>query len=234
MRAEEVETTFDRCERELDAGGRVDLAATGFWRAVREVKRHPELVERYAGRIGAIDRRAFRGQVRLVLPARLGLVLLLAGAVAGLALFVAAFALSPGWAGVAILLGTAALDVATHGLAHVVVGEIGGIHFTDWFVDLPRRPQPGFKIDYGSYLRASPRERAWMHASGAIVTKVVPFAAIPVAYAVHAPWWTGALLLAVGALQLASDAIFSVKASDWKKFRREMRIAREDGVPSSS
>ncbi len=41
-----------------------------------------------------------------------------------------------------------------------------------WFVGTIRRPQPGVKVDYASYLRAPPRQRAWMHASGAIVVEV--------------------------------------------------------------
>mgnify|MGYP001568444969 CR=1 FL=1 len=67
--------------------------------------------------------------------------------------------------------------------------------------------------------------RAWMHASGAIVTKVVPFAAYPFALSAGLEPWAIWVVLGVGVLQLVTDALFSVRASDWKKFRREMRFA---------
>ena len=38
--------------------------------------------------------------------------------------------------------------------------------------------------------------------------------------------WAVLLLLALGVVQILTDVLFSVKASDWKKFRREMRLAR--------
>jgi len=116
--------------------------------------------------------------------------------------------------------------VCTHGLAHFVVGAAVGIRFTDWFIDLPKRPQPGLKVDYASYLRASPRQRAWMHAAGAIATKVVPFLVIPYALAIGTDLWVVLALLALGVVQVVFDVLYSVRASDWKKFRREMRLAR--------
>jgi hypothetical protein len=138
------------------------------------------------------------------------------------------FAVPPDPAGaIAFLLGAAALVGATHGLAHVVVGTAGGMRFTHWYSRIPRQPQPGFKLDYASYLRARPGARAWMHASGAIVTKLVPFVLVPLALAARLPWWGVAILVAVGVVQLATDVLFSVRFGDWKKFRRERRLARE-------
>ena len=128
-----------------------------------------------------------------------------------------------------MLIAAAALDATTHGLAHLAVGTFVGIDFTDWFVDLPKRPQPGFKIDYASYLRASPRHRAWMHAAGAIATKLTPFLVVPYAVAIGTEAWAVLVLLALGVVQIVTDVLFSVKASDWKKFRREMRLARARG-----
>ena len=42
-----------------------------------------------------------------------------------------------------------------------------GIRWTDYFLGGPPPPRPGLKSDYGTYLRADPDSRAWMHASGA-------------------------------------------------------------------
>jgi hypothetical protein len=219
-----VERTLVECEHALTASGVPDLRALGFWRAVAAVKLRRELVDRYAARIAAIDREAFRRRVRLVFPVSLGVVLLDVGLFGGLLLLAVAMGVDHPWRELLVLVATGALALTTHGLAHLAVGTFVGIEFTDWFVDLPK--PPGFKIDYASYLRASPRHRAWMHAAGAIVTKLVPFLAMAYALAIETDLWAIAVLLAVGILQIVTDLVFSVRASDWKKFRREMRLAR--------
>jgi NADH:ubiquinone oxidoreductase subunit 4 (subunit M) len=65
-----------------------------------------------------------------------------------------------------------------------------------------------------------------MHAAGAIATKLVPFLVIPYALAIGTETWAVLLLFALGVVQILFDAVYSVRASDWKKFRREMRLAR--------
>ena len=198
----------------------------GFWRAVGAVKRDRTLVDRYASRIARIDRETFRRRVRLVFPVSRGVIALDVGLFGGLLVLALAIGPPHPWQEILVLVGMGAIDVAVHGLAHLAVGTFAGIDFTDWFFDLPRRPQPGFKIDYASYLRASPRQRAWMHAAGAIATKLVPFLVTPYAIAIGADTWAVALLLLFGVVQIVSDLVYSVRASDWKKFRREMRLAR--------
>ena len=220
-----IEATLAAAERELSAGGTPDLRSLGFWRAVAAVKRHPELVDRYAKRIATIDRSVFRRRVRLAFPVALGVILLDLGLFGGLLLLGIATVVDHPLREIIVLVAAGAIDVTTHGLAHVAVGTLVGIDFTDWFVDLPKRPQPGFKIDYASYLRASPRQRAWMHAAGAIATKIVPFLVIPYALAIGTDLWAVLVLLALGVVQILIDLLYSVRASDWKKFRREMRLA---------
>ena len=89
-------------------------------------------------------------------------------------------------------------------------------------------PNPyGIKTDYATYLRVDPAKRAWFHASGAIATKVAPFVAVVVSPATNAPAWAVLLMGAYGVGQIATDVAFSVKSSDWKRFRRERAVARE-------
>jgi hypothetical protein len=221
-----VANALASCEQELQAGRTPDLRALGFWRAVAAVKRHPELVDRYATRIATIDRAAFRRRVRLAFPVALGVIVLDLGLLGGLFLLGIATLVDHPWREIIVLVAAGALDVTTHGLAHLAVGTFVGIDFTDWFIDLPKRPQPGFKIDYASYLRTSPRQRAWMHAAGAIATKLTPFLVIPYAVAIGTETWAVLALLALGVVQILTDVLYSVRASDWKKFRREMRLAR--------
>ena len=220
----EVERTLAACEQALSAEGKPDLRALGFWRAVAAVKRRADLVERHATRVATIDRETFRRHVRLAFPVTLGVIALDVALFGGLVLLAIAIGVPHPWRELLVLAATGALDVALHGLAHLAVGTLVGIGFTDWFISLPK--PPGFKIDYASYLRTPPRQRAWMHAAGAIASKLTPFLVIPYAVAIDTDTWAVLALLAFGVVQIVTDLLYSVRASDWKRFRREMRLAR--------
>jgi len=126
-----------------------------------------------------------------------------------------------------LMLGFGVVLVTTHSLGHLVAGTLMGIRFTHWFIGQLRPPlPPGVKIDYSTYLRAPARYRAWMHASGAIVTKLMPFAFVGAALAAEVPTWVVWALVGIGLAQIATDILWSTKASDWKKFRREMDLAQ--------
>jgi hypothetical protein len=223
----EVETELSGIEAAIDAG-QWDLKALGFWRVVARVKADPGLTASLADRIGAIDRRAFRQGVRLRAPVWVGNMILLAGAVVGCG--AVAFALRPSTgralAGMALIVAAGLWAVSLHCPVHWLVGRLVGIRFTDYFLGGPPPPRPGLKTDYGTYLRAAPARRAWMHASGALATKCAPFLALAFWPASGAPWWSAAALVGLGAFQIATDISLSVKSSDWKRFRREMAVSR--------
>lgn len=225
MDAAAIERTLAECERALASGGRADLGVLGFWKAVSAVKRDGALAPRYADRIGRIDRDAFTRATPLALPAWLGVASGTLGSAVGAALVAVAPALPAPWRELAYLAGAGALIGMTHGLAHYVTGGLVGIRFTHFFSKLVP-PQPGFKTDYATYLRAPARSRAWMHASGALVSKAIPFLIAPIAAAGGAESWAVLALLAIGVLQLVTDVTLSTRASDWKRFKREMRFAR--------
>jgi hypothetical protein len=202
------------------------LGPTGFWKAVAAVKADPAMIEAHADRIGVIDSTAFRSWAPMTVPLWIGNLVMAGGALLGLALITWAYTLQGNAAAVSFLLGFGALLVTTHSLGHLVVGTLLGIRFTRWFIGTIGRPQPGVKLDYASYLRAPAQSRAWMHASGAIVTKLVPFALIGAALASAVPAWVVWVLVVVGIGQILTDVLWSTKASDWKKYRREMRFAQ--------
>ncbi|HEX6222546.1 MAG TPA: hypothetical protein VF115_15750, partial [Acidimicrobiia bacterium] len=187
-----VEESLARAEAAVAAGE--SLSGTGFWSAVSTVKRHPELVERYADRIAEIDEGAFRNWVFLMIPLWLGTSIALTAFLAGVALVGWAYVIDGLGAVVSFYAGVGVLLGATHGLAHLIVGWSMGMHFTCWFVAKISQPQPGVKIDYSTYLRTAPRKRAWMHASGALATKVIPFLLIGAALAADLPHWAVWLL----------------------------------------
>lgn len=231
---------LDRIEAAVDAGDH-DLRAMGFWRLVALIKRDDEAVERHAEQVGRIDAKAFRAGVRVRLPVWPAVALMLAAVGVGIAAVVVAVRAGAGpqpdrtTAGLALIVAAAAWAAGLHSLTHWAVGSALGIRFTDLFVAIPPPPLPGLKTDYATYLRASPVARAWMHASGAIATKLAPFLALAFAPAARAPWWSVAVLVGLGVFQLATDVLFSTKSSDWKKVRRELAVARaRRGAPSLS
>ena len=225
---------LDAIEASVMAGG-ADLRALGFWPIVAAVKRDRALIGAHADQIGRIDAAAFRGFVgRRRIPAWLGTSILLVGAAVGLASAVAgALADDPTWAGILLIVAGAIWTVALHSPTHHLAGWLAGIRFTDYFFGGPPPPRPGIKTDYATYLRADPRSRAWMHASGAIATKLAPFLALAFFPGSEATWWAAAVLVALGMLQIVTDAVFSVRSSDWKKFRRERAVARAGLTPTA-
>ena len=233
-----IEAELDRIEAAV-AAGNTDLSALGFWKVVQRVKLDRALVDEHADRIGRIDTAVFRASVKLRARVWLGNAVLALATVAGAAAVAAAFVWpTPMWKGFALIAAGAIWSVSVHAPTHWLVGYLVGVRWTDAFLGGPPPPRPGLKSDYGTYLRADPDSRAWMHASGAIATKLAPFAALAFWPASNAPWWAAAALAALGVLQIATDVAFSTKTSDGKKFRREKAIARdrraalEPGVPA--
>jgi hypothetical protein len=233
----EYQEAFARIEREVEAG-RTDLAGMGFWGLVRRVKVEPRLAEHWADQVGRIDDAAFRRRVGFRLPVWVGNALLLVGS----AVLVAAVPLSVGvargdpeavWAGLLVVVAAGGLTGSLHDPAHWAVGRLAGIRFSAYYLDGPLRIQPGLKIDYASYLRASPARRAWMHAAGALASKLAPFAVFAAVYLPHRvagydlfPAWSLWAILAFGVFQVITDLTFSIRKSDWKKVRRELGLAR--------
>jgi hypothetical protein len=243
--AEDFQQAFARIEAEVD-GGNTDLSGLGFWRLVRQVKLEPRLAEHWADLVGRIDGKAFERRVRPRLPVWLGNSILLFASAVLIALLLVAIGLGrdASGAGEQVLPGLMAvaaaggLSVNLHDLAHWVVGRMVGIGFTAYFLKKPLLT-PGLKIDYASYLRTTPGARAWMHASGAIVSKIAPFAVFAAVYLPHRaagydlfPSWSLWAILAIGVVQIVTDILFSTKKSDWKRFRRERRVARQvESIP---
>lgn len=197
------------------------LSGTGFWKLVGDIKGDNTL-DRHIDAVAEIDQLAFKDWALVTVPLWLGTVLMVLGTIVGLVLVGLAYPTSGTWSGVLILAGAAVLLLTTHGLAHLVVGSIVGISFTCWFIGTIAMPQPGVKTDYSTYLRTPAAARAWMHASGALTTKLIPFLLVGAALAADAPAWATWALLAIGVVTVLTDILWSTKASDWKKFRREM------------
>jgi hypothetical protein len=227
VREQDLSTELARVERAVD-GGATDLGGLGFWRLVKRVKLSPEAVARYGEQIGRIDTKAFRRGVPRRFPVWVGNVGLFAGVLAGVAAVLVALRVSSSsLKGLALVAAGGIWAVSVHCLAHWLVGSLMGMRFTDYFIGGPPPPRPGLKTDYRTYLRVPAERRAWMHASGALATKVAPFVPLFFWSASGAPVWSAIVLLGIGAVQILTDVLFSVRSSDWKKFLRERAVARE-------
>ena len=225
MDATRIQETLAASESALASPGDLDLAATGFWAAVAAVKRDPELREEFGARIARIDDASLQRWALACVPVRVGTGIMAFGTAVGLGVIAVAYAAEDPWNGLLLVGGTGMLLVTTHGLAHLAVGAMSGIRFTHWFIGSVWRPQPGVKVDYESYLAVSASHRARMHASGAIVTKSLPFLLLGTAWGMHAPAWAWWVLIGIGVASVITDVLWSVGASDWKRYRREKRLA---------
>lgn len=227
---ETYQDAFARIEAAVD-GGDTDLSRLGFWRLLRRVKADPMLSAHWADQAGRIDRKAFAVRVKIRFPVWFGNLVLAIGTLFGAGAAVVALRMEdPTLAGIALVVAAGAWSVSIHDLAHWVVGRLAGIRFVAYFFGGPFPPRPSLKTDYATYLRASPGARAWMHASGALATKVAPFVALAFWWATEAPAWAAWAVGALGVLQIVTDVLFSTKTSDWKKVKRERRIARVQGA----
>ena len=223
---EEIGSELQRIQAAVE-GGATDLSGLGFWRVVRVLKTNPQLADRFAGTVGRIDAVAFEQRVRPRFPVWFGNAVLGAGVALGDALLGWAVACDePIQAAIGLIAGAGVLSVSAHDLGHWVAGRAAGIRFRSYFLDGPFRIQPGLKTEYGSYLRASARGRARMHAAGALASKMAPFVALAVWPATDAPGWAALVVLGMGVLQIITDVLWSMKKSDWKKYSRERRFAR--------
>jgi hypothetical protein len=223
---EDYQDEFARIEAAV-AEGETDLAALGFWRLLSKVKRDPVLSSHWADAAGRIDRVAFESRVRLRFPIWVGNAVLVGATAAGVAaVIIAVQTTSPMVAGLALVFAAADWSASVHGLAHWLAGRAAHIRFTSYFFDRPFPPTPGLKTDYATYLRASPEARAWMHASGAVASKIAPLVALAFWPATVAPVWAALVIAAYTLVLIVIDVVYSVRYSDWKKVRRELRVAR--------
>ena len=227
---------LDRVEAAVEAGD-TDLRRLGFWRLVGLIKLDDELIERHAEQVGRIDAKAFERTVSVRIPVWAGnLVLAFVLAVGFVGLAVASWKGTPNssfeydrtLASIGLLVAAGAWDVGAHSPTHWLVGRLVGIQFSQYFVRAITTP-PGLKTDYASYLRVSPRARAWMHVSGAIASKLAPFLVLALAagYGIDAHGWAIAILWVLAIGQIVTDFLFSTRRSDWKKVLRELAVARE-------
>lgn len=110
----------------------------------------------------------FRENVSFTLSIAFGNLL---ATIATIAAIIMALRISSEWM---LYLSALVLMTSLHPLSHFLTGSLLGIKFTHYYLDGPARFEPTLRIDYSSYLKAPPRRRALMHASGVVGTVAAP------------------------------------------------------------
>jgi hypothetical protein len=185
-----------------------------FWSIVNHVKKDKIKDDELLAQIEHLSQKRFMERVSLTLGLPVGNLL---ECVLTIVALILAFLPGSGW----ILYLSALILLATlHPLAHYATGSFFGIRFTHYYLNGPARIEPTLRIDYASYLKASGKRRALMHASGVIGTVAAPLVVALIALikgAGDAAFYLFILFL----LLVVFELLTSIKSGDLMRARRE-------------
>lgn len=185
-----------------------------FWRIINQVKRDKINDDELLGLIADISQKRFGEKVSFTLSVPLGNLLELAVTIAAVIL---AFQINSDWM---LYISALVLMTTLHPLSHYLIGTLLGIRFTHYYLDGPARFEPTLKIDYFSYLKASARARALMHASGVVGTVAAPLIAAGIALDKGASTAATYLFILFLAL-IIFELLTSTKIGDLMRAKRE-------------
>ncbi len=116
------------------------------------------------------------------------------------------------------------LMITLHPLSHYIAGKLLGIRFIHYYLNGPARIEPTLMIDYFSYLKASNKKRAIMHASGVIGTIIAPLIGVSIALnkGAHS---TAVNLFVLFLLLILFELITSTRKGDLRRAKREWCIS---------
>jgi hypothetical protein len=218
MRKEDIQRELEQIERE-------GKPLTKFWKLVSEVKKNPELVDRFATQMGRIDAQAYEKKAWVRIGVNAGNALEAGGALIGFGLLIIGIKhQNEFFRGVAIVMAAFILSATLHPLAHYVAGRLAGIKFLFYFPNGPIKIEPSLKIDYATYLKAPSKHRAMMHLAGPIATIISTFACLIAGLTADLPAWAIYTLGFYFLLVFLTDLLLSPKAGDVKRFLREWRM----------
>ncbi len=214
--------------------GNYNLKELGFWKLVAQARRKPKLAEKFGEQIARIDIAAHKANW-ISVPLWLGHAVEILVTIFGTWLLYIALIYEGSSVKSAALVGAAFwLSFSLHPLTHYAVGRVLGINFKYYFLHglyiFFRSPgkkwwklEPSLKVDYASYLRASPRSRAIMHASGAVVTKLTILLVLLLGIKFNVSMQGIIATAAMLALYILTDLLYSTKSADWSKVKRELK-----------
>lgn len=175
MEEDKVEELLGRLESEIEKVDPEGLRNLGFWKMVRAAKKDPALAKGYGERIGRIDRLVFEKKTNIKLGYQVGTFIALSGALLGILFLYMAIIQEGSVSTLFYIASSLVLMTALHPLAHSFVGRLTGIGFHFYFLNGPMRIEPTLKIDYATYLKASPLKRVLFHLAGSLNSALVTF-----------------------------------------------------------
>lgn len=234
MKIEEILKKLDFIEKEVDKGN-LKLKKLGFWEIVNEAKINQEIAEKTAKKIAKINRKVFEKRWKWKFNPLLGIfVLLLISAITIYFYFVVVndkFLLS-----LYLPIASFILSASFHTPLQYIVGRILGIKFIYIY---PRgiymferhskgkiKIEPALKLDYESYLKASPIKRAIMHASGATLTIVAVIYFFILSIILKAEIWSIFICGFITFAYILTDLTYSKNQAAWKRFLEEYRNSK--------
>jgi len=161
-----------------------------------------------------LSRKRFSEKVRFTLSVSLGN--LLEGG-ATIAVLVMVFLVNSDWM---LYVSAIALMTTLHPLAHYLTGKLSGIRFTHYYLNGPAKIEPTLRIDNISYLKASGKQRAFMHISGVLGTVAAPLIAALIAVNKGANSAAFNLVI-LFLLLIIFELLTSTKIGDLMKAKRE-------------
>jgi len=112
------------------------------------------------------------------------------------------------------------LMTTLHPIAHYLTGTLSGIRFTHYYLNGPAKVEPTLRIDQISYLKASGKQRAFMHVSGVLGTVAAPLIAALIAVNKSANAAAFNLFI-LFLLLIIFELLTSTKIGDLMKAKRE-------------
>lgn len=229
---EEIERRLSLIEEEIKKGNYA-LSKLGFWEIVEELKLNEKLIEKYSKRISEINRFVFEKKWKKRYSVSFGIMLLSIISIACIAIF--PFALSNTfYLSIYLPIASFILSASLHPITQYLVGKAFKINFIYIY---PRgiyifsrsskgriKIEPALKLDYESYLKASPLKRAIMHVSGTFVTIFIVLIFFLFSIYLDTYVWSQIICGVIFFSYLLTELIYSPKYAAWKHFKNEYRV----------
>jgi len=201
-----VSEIIEKVEKQISKGNFTSAKELGFWKVVSAAKKDNVIAEKYAQSIGKIDKRIFESKTGVKLDYKTGTLLELALTIIGFILLYLGSLSNDIMSTILYTASALILMTSLHPISHIIAGYPAGIGFHFYFLNGPLRIEPTLKVDYATYIRASPRSRALFHLAGAINSVLITFLVLFVALLIpETSLLTKTVLAAVFIFTLASE-----------------------------
>lgn len=164
----EIEAVLEKVKAELDRGNYKSVGELGFWRAVEAAKNDLGVGEKFAETIGEIDKLLFESKARAKLDFRIGTIIELIGTVIGVVLLYFGATFTGIESTILYIASAGVLMTGLHPISHIIAGHLFGIKFHFYFLNGPMLIEPTLKVDYSTYVKAPPKNRALFHLAGVV------------------------------------------------------------------